>query len=315
MTTIAFIGLGNMGDPMAANLVKAGHLVQGFDLVPENLVTAKENGVTVMDDGPTAVANAEIVITMLPAGKHVLSVYDEIAAWVPKAALPDRFVDHRRRVGAQGPCDRGRAAAPVDRCARIGRHRGCCGRHADLHGRRLCRSLRQGRAGAEADGRPHRSLRRCRRRSGGKDLQQHDPRHLDDRRRRGIRARRKTRTLPSGALRRGLDRIGPVLVADLLLSRPRTSPRLARQPRLRSGLRRGADAEGSAFRRPPTRPGLSRLWGPKPPRSTRFSTRSATATPTFRGLIPLCAATRRRLRTLLIFFATAFRKRPTSASS
>ncbi|TIX37098.1 MAG: 3-hydroxyisobutyrate dehydrogenase, partial [Mesorhizobium sp.] len=45
MTTIAFIGLGNMGNPMAANLVKAGYAVHGFDLMPENLVIAKEHGV------------------------------------------------------------------------------------------------------------------------------------------------------------------------------------------------------------------------------------------------------------------------------
>ncbi len=45
MTTIAFIGLGNMGNPMAANLVKAGHTVQGFDLMPENLSIARDNGV------------------------------------------------------------------------------------------------------------------------------------------------------------------------------------------------------------------------------------------------------------------------------
>ena len=48
MTTIAFIGLGNMGNPMAANLVKAGHAVHGFDLMPENLTVAREHGVTVM---------------------------------------------------------------------------------------------------------------------------------------------------------------------------------------------------------------------------------------------------------------------------
>ncbi len=82
MTTIAFIGLGNMGNPMAANLVKAGHSVLGFDLVPENLTQARENGVTVMANAIAAVAEADAVITMLPAGKHVLSVYGEI---VPKA--------------------------------------------------------------------------------------------------------------------------------------------------------------------------------------------------------------------------------------
>jgi 3-hydroxyisobutyrate dehydrogenase len=90
MTTIAFIGLGNMGNPMAANLVKAGHKVQGFDLVPDNLKIAKENGVAVMADAPAAIAGAEVVITMLPAGKHVLSVYEDIA---PKAVKGTLFID------------------------------------------------------------------------------------------------------------------------------------------------------------------------------------------------------------------------------
>src|SRR5688572_11682988 len=79
MTTIAFIGLGNMGNPMAANLVKAGHTVFGFDLMPANLAVAKENGITVMASAPAAVKDADVVVTMLPAGKHVLSVYEEIA--------------------------------------------------------------------------------------------------------------------------------------------------------------------------------------------------------------------------------------------
>ena len=90
MTTIAFIGLGNMGNPMAANLVKAGHVVQGFDLMPENLATARDNGINVAADARSAVNDAEIVITMLPAGKHVLSVHDEIAPHARKGAL---FID------------------------------------------------------------------------------------------------------------------------------------------------------------------------------------------------------------------------------
>ena len=90
MTSIAFIGLGNMGNPMAANLVKAGHSVFGFDLVPANLETAKENGVTVMANAPAAVKEADVVITMLPAGKHVLSVYEDIA---PKAKEGALFID------------------------------------------------------------------------------------------------------------------------------------------------------------------------------------------------------------------------------
>jgi 3-hydroxyisobutyrate dehydrogenase len=90
MTTIAFIGLGNMGNPMAANLVKAGHAVFGFDLVPANLDTATKNGVIVMANAPAAVKDAEIVITMLPAGKHVLSVYEDIATKAKPGAL---FID------------------------------------------------------------------------------------------------------------------------------------------------------------------------------------------------------------------------------
>ena len=87
MTTIAFIGLGNMGNPMAANLVKAGFQVNGFDLIPENLTAAKENGVVVMANAPAAAKDAEIIITMLPAGKHVLSVYDSLVSKAKKGAL------------------------------------------------------------------------------------------------------------------------------------------------------------------------------------------------------------------------------------
>ncbi len=90
MTTIAFIGLGNMGNPMAANLVKAGYTVQGFDLIPENLKQAGDNGVTVMASATAAAKGADVVVTMLPAGKHVLSVYAQIC----EAAAPGTlFID------------------------------------------------------------------------------------------------------------------------------------------------------------------------------------------------------------------------------
>ena len=87
MTTIAFIGLGNMGNPMAANLVKAGHTVHGFDLMPENLEVASRNGITVMANAVATVKDADVIITMLPAGKHVLSVYEDIAPKAGKGAL------------------------------------------------------------------------------------------------------------------------------------------------------------------------------------------------------------------------------------
>jgi 3-hydroxyisobutyrate dehydrogenase len=90
MTTIAFIGLGNMGNPMAANLVKAGHRVLGFDLVAANLEIARGNGVEVASDAEAAVKDAEAVITMLPAGKHVLAVWEDI---VPRAAEGSLLID------------------------------------------------------------------------------------------------------------------------------------------------------------------------------------------------------------------------------
>jgi 3-hydroxyisobutyrate dehydrogenase len=90
MTTIAFIGLGNMGNPMAANLIGAGHRVIGFDLVEANMNIAAGNGVEVVASAAEAVGKAEVVVTMLPAGKHVLSVYEEI---VPAAAKGTLFID------------------------------------------------------------------------------------------------------------------------------------------------------------------------------------------------------------------------------
>jgi 3-hydroxyisobutyrate dehydrogenase len=87
MATIAFIGLGNMGGPMAANLVKAGHKVIGFDLAQASKDTAKADGVTIADSAAGSVKDAEVVITMLPAGKHVLSVWKEIIPAVGKNTL------------------------------------------------------------------------------------------------------------------------------------------------------------------------------------------------------------------------------------
>ncbi len=87
MSTIAFIGLGNMGGPMAANLIKAGHAVTGFDLVEAAKAEAKAAGVTIAATATEAVRSADIVVTMLPAGRHVLAVWTEIAPSCRKGAL------------------------------------------------------------------------------------------------------------------------------------------------------------------------------------------------------------------------------------
>jgi 3-hydroxyisobutyrate dehydrogenase len=73
---IAFIGLGNMGGGMAANLAKAGHDVRAFDLSEEALGRAVEAGCTRAASAADAVTGAEAVVTMLPAGKHVAGVYE-----------------------------------------------------------------------------------------------------------------------------------------------------------------------------------------------------------------------------------------------
>jgi 3-hydroxyisobutyrate dehydrogenase len=72
--TIAWIGLGNMGGPMAANLVRAGHQVLGFDLTEAAKGTASQAGVKVVESVADAVRDADVVFTMLPAGGHVRSV-------------------------------------------------------------------------------------------------------------------------------------------------------------------------------------------------------------------------------------------------
>jgi len=87
MQTVAFIGLGNMGQGMAANQVRAGRTVAAFDLSAENLKRAEKNGCKPAASVAAAVANAEAVITMLPAGAHVQGVYEEVIGAAPALCL------------------------------------------------------------------------------------------------------------------------------------------------------------------------------------------------------------------------------------
>ncbi|MCL5048973.1 MAG: 3-hydroxyisobutyrate dehydrogenase [Firmicutes bacterium] len=75
MAKVGFIGLGNMGGPMAENLVKAGHEVKVFDLSAEALARLEQAGAKVADSAKAAVADVEFVVSMLPASKHVQSLY------------------------------------------------------------------------------------------------------------------------------------------------------------------------------------------------------------------------------------------------
>jgi len=87
LSQIAFIGLGNMGGPMAANLLRAGHHVIGFDLSAASLQAAAQDGIKTASDVKSAVEASDVVITMLPAGKHVLEVFQSVISAVPQGAL------------------------------------------------------------------------------------------------------------------------------------------------------------------------------------------------------------------------------------
>lgn len=115
-STVAFIGLGNMGGPMAGNLVAAGHRVIGYDLFPEAREAAAGRGVEVAETGAAAAAQADVVVTMLPSGRHLIDAYQgELLAAAPAGTL---FLDcstvdvHDARAAA----DLARAAGhrPVD---------------------------------------------------------------------------------------------------------------------------------------------------------------------------------------------------------
>ena len=91
MAKISIIGLGQMGLPMCRNLLKAGHDVTAFDINPESLLNAVNDGALAAEDVAQAVVDAEVVITMLPIGRHVLEVYQNgvLDNFAPGALLID----------------------------------------------------------------------------------------------------------------------------------------------------------------------------------------------------------------------------------
>ncbi len=93
MTDIAFIGLGNMGLPMAANLVKAGHRVAGFDFSAEAMSRARQAGIEARENGAEAARGVQALVTMLPAGKHLLEAYGGENGLLAAAAPGSLFID------------------------------------------------------------------------------------------------------------------------------------------------------------------------------------------------------------------------------
>jgi 3-hydroxyisobutyrate dehydrogenase len=90
MPNIGFIGLGNMGAPMAANLVKTGDHVLGFDVVPAARDAGVQAGAKIALNAKQAVEHADSIITMLPAGEHVRAVWSEVLPAAKRGAL---FID------------------------------------------------------------------------------------------------------------------------------------------------------------------------------------------------------------------------------
>ncbi|RAX14933.1 3-hydroxyisobutyrate dehydrogenase [Pseudarthrobacter sp. AG30] len=87
---IAFIGLGNMGGYMAANLAAAGYQVSGYDLATEAAEKARRNGINTTTTAEEAASHANIVFTMLPSGQHLLEAYETLLRAAPANTL---FVD------------------------------------------------------------------------------------------------------------------------------------------------------------------------------------------------------------------------------
>jgi 3-hydroxyisobutyrate dehydrogenase len=90
LSTIAFLGLGHMGGPMAVNLLGAGHTVHGFDPMPALKDAAEGKGAQVFDSGAEAATNADVVITSLPNGDIVKACYAEV---LPAAREGTLFID------------------------------------------------------------------------------------------------------------------------------------------------------------------------------------------------------------------------------
>ena len=292
MAIIGFIGLGNMGAPMAANLVKAGHRVIGYDINTNAVQALASAGVEQARSAADATRGADVVITMLPAGEHVREV------WLHQGGLIDAVngttpllidcstidVDSARTV-----TEAARRRGPGDaRCAGVGRHRRRHRGDADLHGRRQRDRVRARAAGAAGDGQEHRPCRRTGCGAGGEDLQQHDARHQH-----GGRVGR----LPAGtqagpglgqAAPDRLDLVRAILGAVELLPGARPGARGAVQPRLCGGLHGGTDAEGREA--VAGGGGCGRVRRRRSPRMRCRSTRPSSMPATAARISPWCSA-------------------------
>jgi hypothetical protein len=211
---IGFIGLGAMGAPMARNLAAAGHRVTGFD--PAGVAV---EGVAPAASAAEAAGAGEAVVTMLPDGAILRAVYAEVApAARPGALLVDCSTVDVASARAAAAAAEAAGLRAVDAPVSGGTKGAAAGTLTFMVGGR-CGRIRPRSPAARDDGLARRPLRRERGGPGGEDLQQHDPRGLDDRGLRGLRAGRQARAAGAGAVRRGFDLLGLLLVGERLLPR------------------------------------------------------------------------------------------------
>ena len=114
MARIGFIGLGNMGGPMARNLLKAGHRLTAFDLLPDLIAQTVKDGAIAATSPADAARGAEVVVTMLPAGEHMREVYLG-AGQVLETAAPRTLLIDCSTIDVETAREVGAAAAAADR--------------------------------------------------------------------------------------------------------------------------------------------------------------------------------------------------------
>ena len=197
MAAIGFVGLGNMGGPMAAHLIKAGHKLRVFDLSQPAVAKLVEAGVEAASSASDAANGVEAVITMLPAGQHVRDIYIGPRGLIASAPRGCLLIDcstidvaTAREIARRCRSRRVRYA----RRASLGRGRRRASRNTYVHGGRKRERFQTRRAYPVLDGQDGHPCRGAGQWPSREDLQQYDPRHFDDCGVGSVRAWRETRT-------------------------------------------------------------------------------------------------------------------------
>ena len=151
---------------MAANLVKAGHKVTAFDLVAASRDQAKADGADIAAESVGSVKGADVIVTMLPAGEHVLSVWNEVIPAMAKGTLIIDCSTIDVESAKQAHALAAKHGAPRSTPG-VGWNRRRQGRDAHLHVRRRGQGVRAGKTGAGEHGQEARALRRGGCRAGG----------------------------------------------------------------------------------------------------------------------------------------------------